>query len=974
MLGDLLRTHRRRLGLSQEDLAGRTGISARSIRKIESRQTDTPRAATVRLLADAFGLRGAERDYFCQSALAPKPEAHPERATPNAGAPGPGFEPTLVGRDREVSALRAIAETAAGGTFRIVWIGGEAGAGKSALGRRLATVLAGQGWTTSWGGVPEVEGTPPAWAWAEVIRRLSASGFARPTEAADEDLTEWLRPLLGERMPGLAPLPSAPFWQARAVVDFLRRCARARPLLIVLDDVHRAGEETLQILRYACAELVDRPVLVVGTFRPTEVSPALTATWAALAGPQVSHLELTGLAEADVGHVLAEHLGAPLAPETVRLIATRTGGNPLFVGETARLVASEGITAASELVPTGVGNVLRRRLTALPASAQAVLRTAAVIGLQVDTEVLLSLPATDPDAALDGVEAALQAGLLTESPAGAVRFSHVLVRDTIYQDLSQVRRTRLHAEVFASLERARSGDLAALAHHALASASPATARSAALRAADAAGAASAVHAHQESAALLTRAVELLELTGQGPSRSLDSDPLRLDLLCALVSAQSHAGNVLGARATRGRAVRVARQLGGHDLLARAYTAYDAPALWTLRDYQDLDRTLVDGIAATLDALPTADSPLRCRLLATLAVETESDDLERTDQASAEAIAIGRRLRDPELICHALNARYRYVAALGPDRWAELDSIGREQLTLATVAGLGAYQTQAHHILCMAQLARNDLDAAQRHLDQAVAHATTGQLGLALGILAMFNALRHLIAGRFDEAERSYAPIIDQLRAVGNPNVEEVDQLVAFCLAHARGPGTPDRMAALADRARSVYERLGDAVAEPYTRALIGAGQTEAARAVWKPREPLPQDYYWFRWTVLRAENALHLDDSVTAARCYRQLLPWAGHLPGLLHAHVTLGPVDHTLGDLAAALRRPAAAARHYTDAIVLADRLGAPHWAARSRRALAALPGTDGDRGQAAGRHQPRAASPRATHPLPDAEDGSTG
>ena len=957
MLGELLRTHRRRLGLSQEDLAARTGISARGIRKIESQQIHTPRPTTVRLLADAFGLRGAEREYFCQSALATKPEPLPELPTPaqaNTGGSGPGFEPTLVGRDRELSVLGSSAEAAvAGGGFRIVWVGGEAGAGKSALGRQLTAVLAGKGWTTSWGGVPELAGTPPAWAWANVIRQLSAEAES----VADEELLERLRVLLGETGPGLGPSPT-PFWLARSVVDVLRRYAEAGPVLVVLDDVHRAGAETLQILRYACDELVDLPVFVVAAYRPTEVGPALTATRGALAGPRVRNLELAGLVEDDVGRVVTEHLGASLPAEVVRMIATRTGGNPLFVGEIARLVASEGIAAASELVPTGVGDVLRRRLAALPASAQAMLRAAAVIGIQVDSDVLLSLPSMDADTALDGLDAAIRARLLTESPAGAVRFSHVLVRDTIYHDLSVARRARLHADVLASLEQAHSGDLAALAHHALASANPTTVRSAALRAGAAARAASAVHAHQESAVLLTRAVELLELADQGPGRLVDGGGLRMDLLCALVSAQSHAGNVLAARASRDQAVRLARQLGGHDLLARAYTAYDAPALWTLRDYQHLDRTLVDGIAATLDALPNADSQLRCRLLAALAIETESNDVERTDEASAEAIAIGRRLGDPELVCHALNARYRHVAALGPDRWAELDRIGQEQLTLATIAGLAAYQTQAHHILGMAALARNDLDAAQRHLDQAVAHATTGQLGLALGILGMFNGLRHLIAGRFDEAERAYAPIIEQLRAVGTPNVEEIYQLVALCLAHARGgPGANERMAALADRARPVYERLGTAVAEPYTRMLIGAGQTEAARAVWKPAEPLPQDYYWFRWTVLRAENALHLDDSITAARCYRQLLPWAGHLPGLLHAHVTLGPVDHTLGDLAAALHRSAAAARHYTDAIALADRLGAPHWAARSRGALAALAGTD--RGQAAGRHQPRAASP---------------
>jgi transcriptional regulator with XRE-family HTH domain len=895
MLGDLLRAHRRRHGFSQEDVAERAGLSVRAIRKIESGQTDAPRPATLRLLADAFALEGADRDVFLQSVTGPVRDA-------------------FVGRDEELALLRASAAAAAEGAFRIMWIAGEAGAGKSALGRHLSAGLSAAAWTTGWGGVPELPGTPPAWAWADVVSRLG-------TSAAEAEL----RSLLGGA-DGARP-PAAAFWLAREVVEFLAGQAAQRPVLIVLDDMHRAGDETLQILRYAFTELTDYPVLVAATFRPSEVSPALETTWAALAGPRVDRIELGGLGPDDVGRLVAAHTGDTPGPDLVRLITARTGGNPLFVGETARLIAAEGPGVAAEVVPANVGSVLRRRVAALPEDAQAVLRTAAVFGLEVDPDVLLLLPSAEADVVLDGLEAGIRAGLLTESPTGPVRFSHVLVRDTIYQDLPRLRRTRLHAEVLTALEAARSSDLALLAHHALAAAGPATARDAALKAAAAAGAATAVQAHQEATSLLTRALALLDA---GPA----DDELRLGLLCVLVSAQGHAGNVVDARLSRRRAIEVAQRLGRPDLLARAYTAYDAP--WALRDYGQLDRELVDGVAAARAALPAGDSALRCRLLATEATELECDDPRRTDRASAEAVEVGRRLNDPELTCYALNARYRYVASLSPELWSELDRIGQEQLSLATAGDLRAYETLAHHILCMASLARNDLDVAQRHLDQAVEHATTGQLGLAMSILAMFQGLRSLIAGHFEDAERGYAAVIDRLRAGGSPNVAEIELLAAFCIEHARDDANSrDRMAALARRAQPVYEHLGGAVAEPYTRALIAAGELDRARAVWAPNVPLARDYYWSRWAVLRAENALHLQDSVTVARSYRQLAPWSGHLPGLLHAHVTLGPVDHTLGDLAAALERPVAAKKHYLDARGLAERLGAPHWAARSRRAL---------------------------------------
>jgi transcriptional regulator with XRE-family HTH domain len=951
MLGDLVRAHRRRLGLSQEDLANRAGLSVRSIRKIETHHTGTPRPATVRLLADAFGLRDAERDSFCAAALGDGdgqwvPDQPQSEQLPAGRRPGPlPAQPTLIGRRDELAALDPYTVEAAGGILQVAWIGGEAGTGKSTLAAALTAALARRGWRTAWGRSPEIEGTPSAWAWADVGHGLT--GTTVDSGQTGDDEQTGLRVLLGGGTPTPGRPAFAPFWLARAVVELLRRSTGPRPLLVVLDDVHRAGDETLQILQYVATELVDSPVMVLATYRPTEVGTALRATWAALAGPRVHHLDLGGLAEADVGLLLREHTGAPLAPEVVRLITARTGGNPLFVAETARLIAAEGVAAATETVPTGVGDVLRRRLAGLPDRAQVALRTAAVLGIEFDTEVLLSLDPTGSDTVLDGLEAAVQAGLLTEPAPGVLRFSHALVRDTIYQDLPLLRRADLHARVLAALEPIRPGDVVALAHHALSAATPTTAVPAAVRAADAARAASAVCAHQDATALLERALAILETVdrpvagqpGSPPDPSTDIDDLRLDLLCALVSAQGHAGNVRGGRASRDRAIGLARQLGGRHRLTRAYTAYDAPTLWTLREYQQFDLALVVGLESTLVETAEEDAAARCRLLATLANETEASDPEGTGDASAEAVAIAERLGDPELICRALNARYRYVATLGPDGWGELTTIGRRQLAVATAAGLNSYQTQGHHILGMAELAGNNLDRARWYLDRAVEHATCGQLGLAQSILAMYNGLCVLIAGRFDEAERTYAPIIAQLGHLGYPNAHEMDLLVRFCIEHARGgPDSRQRMAALAEQSHPVYERFRDAVAEPYTRTLIAAGRIDQARAVWRPEIPLPRDHYWFRWTVLRAENAVHLDNRAVAATCYGQLLPWTGHLPGLLHAHVTLGPVDHTLGDLAVALGRPDAAAHHYADAIAVADRIGAAHWATRSRDAITRL------------------------------------
>ncbi|GID30004.1 XRE family transcriptional regulator [Paractinoplanes brasiliensis] len=128
MLGDLVRAHRRRLGWSQEDLAGRTGVSVRGIRKIEAQHTGTPRPVTVRLLADAFGLQGTDRDRFCQTALGdPSGHAHVPAQLPSAPA-------AFVGRTLELAGLdHLLADAAAPAAAVISAVSGTAGIGKTTL-------------------------------------------------------------------------------------------------------------------------------------------------------------------------------------------------------------------------------------------------------------------------------------------------------------------------------------------------------------------------------------------------------------------------------------------------------------------------------------------------------------------------------------------------------------------------------------------------------------------------------------------------------------------------------------------------------------------------------------------------------------------------------------------------------------------------------------------------------------------------
>ena len=140
MFATAVRGYRLRLGFSQEELASRTGLSVRTVGKLEAGRIATPRSATVRLLADVFGLRGEERDQFCDAANPPlTPVAHAVAGAGPRGRPAmpaqlPADVPSFTGRRSELDRLSALVGDEDGGRAVIVTaIGGTAGVGKTAL-------------------------------------------------------------------------------------------------------------------------------------------------------------------------------------------------------------------------------------------------------------------------------------------------------------------------------------------------------------------------------------------------------------------------------------------------------------------------------------------------------------------------------------------------------------------------------------------------------------------------------------------------------------------------------------------------------------------------------------------------------------------------------------------------------------------------------------------------------------------------
>ncbi|TDD89799.1 ATP-binding protein, partial [Actinomadura rubrisoli] len=814
------------------------------------------------------------------------------------------------------------------GRRAVVLVGGDAGMGKTSLAERLARTLGDRGWRCAWGRAPETGGAPAAWPWAELLRDLTAA------EPPPPGLAERLGPLLddtgrGDTGKGGSDASTGRFRLHLAVGDYLAEIAARAPLLLVLDDLHWADEETLALLSRLAERLRDRPVLLVTTFRQTEVSERLAAALAALARHEPLRIELGGLSAAEVAALVRGTGATGLDDAELSALAERTGGNPFFTRETARLLDAEGVSAATRRVPAGVGDVLRRRIARLPAPVQAVLRDAAVVGRDADLGVLADLAGGDEDAVIDAVEAGLASGLVTEPAPGRLRFAHALVRDTLYTGLSRARRTRRHGLVAAALERHRPGDVAAIAHHYLESgADPAKAVRYARLAAEAA---EARFAHRPAADLLVRAAETLR--AQEPEAVRE----RLEVEVAAIRASGLAGDVVKARERRIRAIGDARAIGDVRLLARIIVSFDVPTLWTSREYGKRDHVVIDAAEEALARLPGGEDELRVRLLTSLAIELEGEhDNDRGAVASARALEEARELGDPALLAVALNGAYLNGYRSAEDL-ARRQRYAAELLDLATEHGLGAYLVLAHLQLQQTFVAALDLDAARRHLDEGRHLADEYGLPL-LGLIGSWYAgLVHAFRARFDEAEAAYSRVGEAITRTGIWSSERgTEYLGVFCLRLVQGRAGEmlDEAAWLAGQWSHVA-----AVADIHALALAGVGRVAEARRVVADAGPIRLDYFFDLAMAVRGRRAIALGDRELAAEVYAALLPYDGHVTGGASAVATIGPVAQVLGDLALFLERPAqVAAAHYRRAVEIAERVGAAQWAAQAGEALARL------------------------------------
>lgn len=860
----------------------------------------------------------------------------------------------FVGRKDELAALRTAAAAAARGPGGVVLITGEAGLGKSALLARVRDQLTAGGWLAVTGSCPETEGAPPAWAWVQALRELArhlpVEQVSATVAAEISDYSSLARypgaqtRSAHDEAQGIAVGDTAAgrFRLHRAVATWLRAAAARQPIAVFLDDLHNADAETSALLESLAAELAGSPVLLAAAYRPADAGGRLDDLLAVLARRTPLRLGLPGLTPPDVATLVQAVHDGPVDEQTLNTLAERTGGNPFYVRETARLLSSEGALAAAEEVPEGVRDVLRKRLARLPAQAVAVLRLVAVAGREADVDVLVAAADADEEAVLDGLEAGVFSGLLTEPSPGRVRFEHVLVRDTLYGDLTRLRRVRMHSRFAEALRALRPGDLDALAYHYGRSMSPGTAPLVIEYAIKAADLANRRYAHDAEVALLRQALDAFGLIS---ARGSDTDLTgqEVDLLGRLLAAQVRAGRIPDARQTRQRAVAIAERAGRPDLAAAAFAAWTEPTPWQARSVGEVDMAAIGSLTRLLDGPGLLDGTglpgstglppaTRCRLLAALVDELAGEDDPRPAAAAAESLRIARELAAPDLIALALAES---IKAARPEQGAQARL--RYTAELARVAeahAMPAYTWYAEYFTASVLATQGEVAAQRAALGRLQVIAQRYRMTEPQAVNGFFEAFLSHIEGRFADAEADYARAT-ALMARNDPQYAIGIHLLGLLTVRI----SEGRAGELLELLHDAHAQFGPIAVDPYAAALVAAGRLGEVPAVRAGLPPLRPDFLYTLYATFRAMAVVGLGATSEAEALLAALMPMRDQLAGANTLALVMRPVAHTLGELCHLLGRHQEAAQHFAHAEAVALRWGARHWAADARSALAAVP-----------------------------------
>ena len=875
-----------------------------------------------------------------EAILLQKPELEGRDAPVHASRlPGPTRGPasSLVGRARELHELEQALDEIVAGDHGTVFVGGPPGIGKTSLVAALSARANQTGSRALYGRCdPEPTGNyqPFVEALSSYLREAPASLFENWHDSLAGELVRLLPELTG-RLPapvgGDGSSDTDRFRLFEAVVELFRRADE--PVLLVLDDLHWANAPTLLLVRHLARHADPGRLMIVGTFRDTDVAPGHPLA------ELVVRLDSDGLARRlNLGALDLETVEALLQADApaevlaailpfVDVVHEVTRGNPFFVKELVRELTERHADVLDAdtlraIAPLGVGDVVTQRLSRLSTVASTALRAASVIGQEFTLDLLASASGLDDDALLDAVEEALGARLVEERPGliDCFGFSHALVRNVIYSGMASSRRVRIHRQVGEAIEQLpaekRRGRLVELAHHFLEAAPSGVAEKAVQYTIDAADASLANLAFEDALSVCQRGLAVVDDV-RGTENAVAASR-ECDLLIRLGRSELRAGRS-GGREALLRAHGIARTLGDPQRLADAVLSVNRGFFARIGR---TDTELVDALETAIRAQPQDDNPLRAELVATLASELVwAVDGERRFALSDLALEMSRRIADPRTLARVLLLRNMTISA--PDTLDERISECDELLRIAEEIRDPVIRFQAAFHRSGTAMEAGDVDAANEmvELAEGLAHDLR-QPGLHWQSGFMRTA-RRIHEGTLDDAERSATETFE----LGRRANQGGEALIFFTEQILEIRRWQDRLAEMIGDFRELAGVDGIDFGYSLIRYLYDAREHDAAAACYREiieRHPPPPRRDLLAVTTLcnLAYLAARTGDPDGARALYRALLPCADAFPSTTVSKPIGG---HYLGMLAATTGDVDLAAKHFSAAAVSHERSRAP-------------------------------------------------
>ena len=869
-----------------------------------------------------------------ESPPAPPPAAPPDEPAiiPLPAITSTMVEGAFVGRESCVARLRSRWQESSAGQTRLVLLVGEAGVGKTRLAAQFAEEVHADGGAVLYGRADE-DALLPHQPFVEALRHLLAHGGADVAGDAEPE-----RAVLGRLLPDLAPPVDPPAPSAivddqtlryrlfEAVAALVDRAGRRWPLLLILDDLHWADKPTLLLLRHLLRHPQLANLLVVGTFRHVEVGPdhPLVDLLSDLRRERrYDRVTLGGLDERDTQVLVADRLGLGVTPGFVRRLHEQTEGNTFFVEETLRALVDSGLpmeevateTALERLgVPEGVAEVIVRRVRHLSPLGVEVLTAASVVGRHFRLGVVERLVDATPEQVMSALEESMASGLVLEvvDRIDVFTFSHALVREVLYRQLTASRRVRLHHRVAEALEQLagrESVNPAELAHHFQLARHFAGAGPARRYAVEAGRRATDLLAYEEAAEHFRRALALFED---------DDEAGRCEVLLALGRVQWHAGDDQ-ARDTFLTAADCAVRRGAAEQLARAALGLGA-RYWEAGYVGSRYREMLQE---AVDALGSDDSPLRALLLARLAENLAfPTEHERAGALSAEALAMARRLDDADVVIAALLARH--VTLLDVRHLDERRSLSEELMRLD--GGHRELSAERHQWRLYDLLELGELEEAEREQLQLEALAKELRQPLFHSIAVGWRGTLAELAGDVELAARCAEECLRHGERASTQDA--VSTWAAKLLMLRRRQG---RLAELIPVAERLARGGGRGTGWPSALALMHAeaGDEDTARTMYEDQladgpDALARGMFWLTTMALLSELCVKFHDAERARALYAALSPHA-HRNVVVAYSSFWGPVEGYLALLAATWGDRALATGHVRSALVRTRAMNAP-------------------------------------------------